>query len=387
MRTDVRDGTIQIVIEQPRDRLRCPHCGTADVIAKGHTCRSFRTVGVGSKPVRVVLPVPRVLCQKCGIVRQVRLAFAEERVSYTRAFERYALELSRSMTIRDVARHLKISWDVVKEIQKRHLQRHYARPKLGHLRQIAIDEIHVGRGHRFVTVVLDLDTGAVVFLGKGRGSDALEPFWKRLRRAKAKIEAVAIDMSPAYTLAVTTHLPDAVLVYDRFHVMKLYNEKLSDLRRDLYREATQKLHKDVLKGTRWLLLKNAENLDRTKKEHTRLREALKLNESLATAYYLKESLQQLWDQPDKRLASLHLDIWILEAETSGIRMLQQFAKTLAAHRNGLLNWYRYPISTGPLEGTNNKSQTMKRQAYGYRDMEFFQLKIFALHEAKYALVG
>ena len=387
VRTDVREGTIRIVVEQPRERLRCPRCGTPEVIAKGHTRRSFRTVGVGSKPVRVVLPVPRVLCRKCGIVRQVRVAFAEERVSYTRAFERYALELSRSMTIQDVARHLTISWDVVKDIQKRHLRRHYARPKLRHLTRIAIDEIHVGKGHKFVTVVLDLESGAVVFLGKGKGAAALEPFWKRLRRAQAKIEAVAIDMSPAYTLAVRTNLPEAALVYDRFHVMQLYNEKLSDLRRELYREAKDKLHKDVLKGTRWLLLKNPENLDRTKKEPQRLRQALKLNESLATAYYLKEELRQIWEQHNKRTATLVLEGWILLAEFSGIRILQKFARTLAAHRQGILAWYHYRISTGPLEGTNNKIQTLKRKAYGFRDMEFFQLKIFAIHEAKYALVG
>lgn len=387
VKTDLQDGAIELVIEQPRERLRCPCCGTAEVIAKGAVRRLFRTVGIGSKPVRIVLPVPRVLCRSCGVIRQVKIGFADERVSYTRSFERYALELSRSMTIQDVARHLGISWDVIKDIQKRHLQKHYAQPKLGHLTQIAIDEIHIGKGQKYVTVVLDLESGAVVFLGKGKGSETLEPFWKRLKRSRAKIEAVAIDMSPAYTLAVTVNLPDAVLVYDRFHVMKLLNDKLSDLRRDLYHEATTKLHKDVLKGTRWLLLKNPEHLDRKQREPQRLREALKLNESLATAYYLKESLSWLWEQPDRNAAELHLDLWIFQAEASGVRRLQQFAKTLAAHRTGLLNWYRYPISTGPLEGTNNKIQTMKRQAYGYRDMEFFQLKIYALHTTKYALVG
>lgn len=387
VKTDLQDGAIQLVIEQPRERLACPCCGTKDVIAKGHTPRSFRTVGIGSKPVRIVLPVPRVLCRSCGIIRQVKIDFADERVSYTRSFERYALELSRSMTIQDVARHLSISWDVIKDIQKRHLQKHYARPKLSHLTQIAIDEIHIGKGQKYVTVVLDLESGAVVFLGKGKGSETLEPFWKRRKHSRAKIAAVAIDMSPAYTLAVTANLPDAVLVYDRFHVMKLFNDKLSDLRRDLYHEASTKLHKEVLKGTRWLLLKNPENLDRKHREPQRLKEALQLNESLATAYYLKESLRWLWEQPDRKAAELHLDLWIFQAEASGVRMLQQFAKTLAAHRTGLLNWYRYPISTGPLEGTNNKIQTLKRQAYGYRDLEFFQLKIYALHTTKYALVG
>lgn len=387
VRTDVQGGVMELVIEQPRERLRCPCCGTDQVIAKGHTRRSFRTVGIGAKPVRLVLPVPRVLCRSCGIIRQVKVDFADERVSYTRSFERYVLELSRSMTIQDAARHLGISWDVIKDIQKRHLAKHYAKPKLGHLTQIAIDEIHVGKGQKYVTVVLDLERGAVVFLGKGRGSETLEPFWRRLRRSRAKIEAVAIDMSPAYTLAVTTKLPDAVLVYDRFHVVKLLNEKLSDLRRDLYHEATTKLQKQVLKGTRWLLLKNPEHLDRKHREPQRLKEALKLNESLATAYYLKESLRGFWEQPDRQAAELQLEVWMLLAESSGVRMLQQFAKTLAAHRTGLLNWYRYPISTGPLEGTNNKIQTLKRQAYGYRDLEFFQLKIYALHTTKYALVG
>lgn len=387
VKTDLRSGTIQLVIAQPRERLRCPVCGTKDVIAKGHMVRSFRTIGIGSKPVRIVLPVPRVLCRSCDIIRQAKIGFADERVSYTRSFERYALELSRSMTIQDVARHLKISWDVIKEIQKRHLTKHYATPKLGHLTQIAIDEIHLGKGQKYVTVVLDLESGAVVFLGKGRGSEALEPFWRRLKRSRAKIAAVALDMSPAYTLAVTTNLPDAVLVYDRFHVMKLFHDKLSELRRDLYHEATTKLQKQVLKGTRWLLLKNPENLDRKHREPERLKAALKLNESLATAYYLKESLRWFWEQPDRKAAELHLDLWIFQAESSGVRMLQQFAKTLQQHRTGLLNWYRYPISTGPLEGTNNKIQTLKRQAYGYRDLEFFQLKIYALHTTKYALVG
>ena len=108
---------------------------------------------------------------------------------------------------------------------------------------------------------MDLESGAVVFVGDGKGADALKPFWKRLRPSGAKIEAVAMDMSAAYRGAVSTHLPKAKIVFDHFHVIKLFNEKLSDLRRALYREATDVMHKEVLKGTRWLLLKNPENLD------------------------------------------------------------------------------------------------------------------------------
>ena len=144
----------------------------------------------------------------------------------------------------------------------------------------------------------------MVFVGDGKGADALKPFWKRLRPSGAKIEAVAMDMSAAYRGAVATHLPKAKIVFDRFHVVKLFNEKLSDLRRALHREATDVLQKEVLKGTRWLLLKNAENLDEEKDEKKRLEEALALNKPLATAYYMKEDLRQFWEQPGKRFATI-----------------------------------------------------------------------------------
>ncbi|HEV3166710.1 MAG TPA: ISL3 family transposase [Isosphaeraceae bacterium] len=386
-RTEYRDGRVIFTIHQEPDTCRCPACGSRDVVSRGTVERHFRTVPIGSRPTAVALPIPRVECRACGAVRQVKVPFAEPRRSYTRAFERYALELSRRMTIRDVARHLNVGWDVIKDIQKRDPSRRFAKPKLKHLRHLAIDEIAVAKGHRYLTVVMDLESGAVVFVGDGKGADALKPFWKRLRPSGAKIAAVAMDMSAAYRGAVSTYLPKATIVFDRFHVVKLFNEKLSDLRRALYREATDVMHKEVLKGTRWLLLKNPENLDAEKDEKKRLEEALALNQPLATAYSLKDDLRRFWEQPGKRFATAFLDGWIRRAEASGIRMLQQMAKTLAAHRSGLLAYYDVMITSGPMEGTNNKIKTMKRQAYGFRDLGFFKLKILAIHETKYALVG
>jgi hypothetical protein len=163
-----------------------------------------------------------------------------------------------------------------------------------------------------------------------------------------------MDMSGAYQSAVRAHLPGAVIVFDHFHVIKLVNDKLSELRRALYREATDVQHKEVLKGTRWLLLKNPENLDEEKDERSRLGEALRLNEPLATAYYLKDDLRRFWQQPGKRFATTFLDGWIRRAEASGIKVLQQLGRTLAAHRSGLLAYYDAMISSGPMEGTNKK---------------------------------
>src|SRR5215469_3023607 len=249
VRTQYQDGQVIFTISQDPEDCRCSACGSRQVISRGHVERRFRNVPIGSRPTAVVLPIPRVECHACGAVRQVEVPFADPRRSYTKSFERYALELSRSMTIRDVAHHLDVGWDLVKEIQKRDLSRRYAEPKLKHLRAIAIDEIAVARGHRYLTVVMDLDSGAVVFVGDGKGADALKPFWKRLRPSGAKVEAVAMDMSAAYRGAVTAHLKTAVIVFDHFHVIKLYNDKLSGLRRALYHRATAD-QKKVLKGSR-----------------------------------------------------------------------------------------------------------------------------------------
>jgi len=136
-----------------------------------------------------------------------------------------------------------------------------------------------------------------------------------------------------------------------------------------------------------LLLKNAENLDEKNDEKERLKEALALNQPLATAYYMKEDLRRFWEQPGKQFATTFLDGWIRRAEASGIKALQQMAKVLATHRSGLLAYDDVMISSGPMEGTNNKIRTMKRQAYGFRDLAFFKLKILAIHETRYALVA
>jgi len=385
--TRFEDGRIVLDVESTRP-ARCGACNSLDVIGRGRFRREFKAPPIGLKQVVIRLWVPRVACRACGLVRRVKVHFAQARRHYTKRLEKYVLSLLRCATIKDVAAIVGLGWDTVKDIEKRWLHRHFRLPRLHGVRHIAIDEISIGKGHRYLTVVLDLDSAKVLFVGEGKGADALKPFWKRVSCCKqCKIRSVAIDLSPAYISALRTNLPKARIVFDRFHIVKLCNEMLTKLRRALYREATEQLHKSVLKGTRWLLLKNPENIDCRRDEGKRLQEALALNAPLAKAYYMKDELRQLWEMPAKEDADRFLLGWMQRAEASGIRLLKNFAHTLAAHRTGILAWYDDPISTGPLEGTNNKIKTMKRQAYGFRDSEFFKLKIMALHETKYALVG
>jgi transposase len=386
-RTTYQAGQISFTIHKPIDKCQCSACGSTDVDPRGTITRSLRTVPLGKKIIEIEVVINRPECNACGAIRQEHLSFAEERRTYTYAFERYVLELSKRMTIKDVAIYAQTSWDIVKDIQRRYLKRKFGKPRLKHLKYIAIDEINIGHGYKFLTIVMDLEEGVIVYVGDGKSAESLDPFWRRLRRYKANIRAVAIDMSPAYIGAVQKNLPQADIVFDHFHLVKLLNEKLSDLRRDLFRELKGAMHKQVLKGTRWLLLKNPENLDESKNEKARLEEALKLNQPLATAYYMKEDFRQIWMQENKKKAAQFLKDWMARAQASGIQMLKKFASTLASVRTGILAYYDHFLSSGPLEGTNNKIKTMNKQAYGFRDVEFFKLKIYALHETKYALVG
>ena len=288
------------------------------------------------------------------------------------------------MTLADVADLSYLSWDTVKGIVQKHLQHDYGQPRLKALKYLAVDEIYVGKRKQYYTLVLDLESGRIVWVGHGRGQAALGKFWRRLRLSRAKIAAVAMDMSGAYWAAVLEHLPGAVVVFDRFHIMQLMNEKLDELRRVLVREASG-LSQQVIKGTRYLLLRRAKNLE--PEQLPKLAEALKLNEPLSQAYYLKEELGLLWEQPSRAAMEDFLRQWCARAMDTGIALLRQMAKTLLLHASGILSWWEHRLSSGKMEGVNNKIKTLTRQAYGYRDEAFFVLKLLSLHHAKIKLVG
>ena len=288
------------------------------------------------------------------------------------------------MTLSDVAELAELSWDTVKEIVKKRLQKDYGQLSYKHLKYLSIDEIYVGKRRKFYTLVMNLENGHIVWVRPGRGKAALQGFWRRLRLSKAKLEAVAMDMSGAYWAAVLEAFPKVKVVFDRFHIIKLMNEKLDDLRRALVREAEGPL-KMVIKGTRYLLLARHTNLKDD--QLPKLEKALKLNEPLYQAWYLKEELSLLWEQPTYRDMERFLNHWCDQAIATGIKQLGQMAKTLLTHRTGILSWWTHPINNGRMEGTNNKIKTLTRQAYGYRDEDFFILKLLGLHESRNKLVG
>lgn len=380
-------GAVIFTIERPIYECRCAACGSRKVRRRGQKERLLRNIPIGSKATYIKLRINRLECMECNRILQDAIPFAARQKSYTKSFERYVLELSKEMSIKSIANHLGTSWDLIKEIQRAHLKRRYATLKAKDLQFLAIDEIASHKGHKYLTIVMDLERGSVIYVGEGRKSDSLDKLWRKLGRYKKNIQAVAMDMWPAYIDAVSSNLPQAKIVYDHFHIAKMFNDKLSDLRRDLHREVKDVMQKEVLKGTRWLLLKNQSNLNNKKNEKQKLDEALSINKPLATAYYLKEELRLLWNEKTVDEAKKFLGKWCKRAFASRVAMLIKMAKTLLTHRTGIFNYFHYRISTAPLEGTNNKIKVLKRKMYGFRDFEFFKLKIFDLHNHNFELKG
>lgn len=234
LKTEYSEGKVIFYIQTKPEELRCSGCNSYHIRNKGFKVREFKAQPIGKKRVFLRAKIQRLECLECGAIRQESIKYAYYKKSYTKGFQRYVLDLSKLMTIQDVAKSVGVGWDLVKEIQKQDLEKHYGHPDLKNVRTIAIDEISVEKGHKYLTTVMDLETGAVIFVSDGKDSGSLEPFWKRVKRAGAKIEAVSIDMSPAYIDAVTKNLPTTKIVFDHFHIIKMYNDNLSEIRRDLY---------------------------------------------------------------------------------------------------------------------------------------------------------
>ena len=384
-REEYRGGMTILHIRTKKKHICCPQCGSKHIICSGQTVRDIRSVPIGSRQIILRMSIQRVECKECGCIRNEEIKFTRGKRRYTRCFERLIHDLGRMCTISDVARHLHVSWDTVKDVQKEYLGRHYGRPSLKHVRRIGIDEFAAAKGHVYMTIVVDMDTGQVIYVGEGKGADALDGFWKWVKKAGCRIESVATDLSHAFISAVQDNLPGAALVFDHFHVVKLMNDKLDKIRRATYHKEADGNRRRVIKGQRWILLCNGEGLGESGRQ--RLHAALQANEPLAKAYYLKESLRRVWRQRTKDDADMVLTDWVRQASESGVAILQGMADTIERHKNGILAWYDHRTSTGKTEGINNKIKTMKRQAYGFRDMDFFKLKILSLHDSTYAFCG
>jgi transposase len=253
LKTEYRDGSLLFHIEKIKQEQRCAVCGSRNVIKKGHILRILRTLPIGRKKVFLAVHLHRLLCQRCGLLKLEPLLISLPKKRWTKMLGRYVLELMRRMTVEDVSRHLGMSWDTVKQIHLRALRTRFKTRRIKHLRYLGVDEIAVRKGHRYLTVVVDLESGKVAWVAEGRNSHSLEPFLRRLKRAGAPVQAITMDMWPAYIRAVLNTYSSQVLVFDRYHVIADFNRMLDAIRREEVLK-TPAWERPVYMGVRYLLL-------------------------------------------------------------------------------------------------------------------------------------
>ena len=382
-RTEYKDNNIILHIEAKKRPRVCPKCGCNHLVKNGYRIRDFLGLPIGAKKVIIRMKVQRYKCKNkdCDYDQQEKIRFARGSCSYTRRFANYVISLLKDMTLKATADLLGISWDTIKDIHVRYLKNKYSPPSLKGVDCIGIDEFAVKKGYVYKTIVVDLKSGRIIYVGNGKGADALKGFWKRVKRNRIDIKYIATDFSSAYTSSIFENCPNAVHIFDHFHLVKLMNDKLDDIRRGLYSIEKDTNKRNILKGTRYLLLRNGADIY-DEKYKTRLDNALEMNKPLSQAYYLKEQLHEIWKQVDKESAQKVMQDWVQQARDSGVRQLMTMANTIQAFRTGILAWYDYHISTGRVEGINNKIKVMKRNAYGFRDEYYFKLRLYALHDCR-----
>lgn len=352
----------------------CSVCGENGGRLHMYGTRRVRDLNLAHVRVDLVVPNRKLRCATCRTIRTEGHSFLDTYRRYTLRFERAVAGLCRHMSIKQVADHFGLSWHAVKEIDKRRLEREVGTPCYDGLRLLAVDEVAVHKGHTYLTTVLDLETGRIVWVGKGRSEATLAGFFAELTPKQRKsIEAVASDMAAGFRNAVEKACPRAAQVYDLFHVVAKYSREVVDVVRLEEAKKQDEAGRKLIKGSRYLLLKNAPELLASQQKE--LRELLAANKALSTVYILKDQLKRIWDYKRPAWARKALDQWCALAQESGIAALATFAKNLCRHERGIVNHSRYPLHTGRLEGINNKIKVIKRQAYGFRDDAYFILKI------------
>jgi len=345
----------------------------------------LRDLSISNRNVYIGVHQNRVYCPRCGVHTE-RLSFVDSYAHHTRRFEGFIHQLCRFLTITDVTRLFHVTWDEVKRIDQKYLHKRYRdRKKLWrNLRIIGVDEIAIKKGHNYLTVIVNLKTGQVIHIGKDRKKETLEQFFYLLGPTRCrKIDAIVMDMWEPYISAAKKLLPKAQIVFDKFHIISSYNKAIDIIRRHEYACASRE-DRMVMKGTRYLLFKNESNLSINDKE--KLYKLLNINTNVNLAHILKDDLKQLWQCPDKEEAEFFLNSWIQKARASRIPVLETFANTLLRYRNGIINYYNYPITSAQVEGINNKIKVLKRKVYGFGDMDYFALKIFDLKNIAFGFV-
>ena len=372
---DERTHQVQIVCRRDRrKRAVDPVTGIQGTVNR-YVSREVRDIPFMGYPCILKIELAQVFVSK-NVRRMEACELVDKGNRFTRRFCRLVSGLCRHMSIQAVARHLNLRWEAVKNMDIAHLIDTLPAldpTQLTGLTSIGVDEVARAKGHDYMTVVYDMVSGHLIWVGTGRTAEVFSTFLTLLPIETASgIKAVAMDMGPAYQKSVKDCLPNADIVFDRFHVMKNYSKAIQNQRRLEFRKA-DKNNKDLIKGSLYLLLRNADKL--SAKQSDKLMQLRNNNQNLNLAYVLKEQLQALWSAGTYEEMAAQLESWCQIADASNMMYLKKFAKSLRRHCIGICNYAKHQLTSARIEAGNVAIGMIRKRARGIRDTEYFKLKI------------
>ena len=373
---DVQSRRVDLWAEHaPGVQWACPECAQAGRLYDHAEARTWRHLDSCAYRTYLHARIPRVQCPMHGVV-QVHVSWAEPKARFTRLFERLAIDVLRECSITGATQILGLSWDEAWHLMERAVTRGQARKVHRVIPQLGVDEKAIAKGHRYLTLVCDLQAGTVEYLGAERTQESLAAYYRSLSaKQRAGIEAVAMDMWEPYVQATRTHVPDAEtkIVFDRFHLMGYLGKAVDTVRKQEHRERLAQ-GDQTLTGTKYLWLYSRESVPASRRqEFTALR---RLELKVGRAWAIKETLRQLWHFVYPGAARRFWQRWYCWATHSRLKPIRDAAATLKRHLANILTYCQHRITNAVSEGLNSKIQTIKNMAYGFRNVEHFKTAIF-----------
>lgn len=352
--------------------FRCPGCRIT--VGDGHPCRwrVLRDLDIGRRHIELRVQVYRVWCATCGRP-EMPTTLARQYARCTRRLEAHLFRLTGDSTVKAVATRMAIDWRTVKDAEVRYIRGLLRKRDLDGITRIGIDEVSYEKGHKYLTLVTDLDGRRVIYATHGNDGRAIGRFltWLGPKRCR-HIKVVVTDMHDPYLKVLRQRLPKAALVFDHFHVSKVVHDALDEIRRRLQRELPP-AGRRIIKGQRYVLLRARENLSR--RQEVSLQEILNANTDLTKGYVLKEAFREVFKATNLRAGRKRLKAWEEQVRESGVPELLKILDTIERRRSGIENFFQYRVANGMAEGFNNVVGTIKKQAYGFHDRDYLRLKI------------
>jgi len=382
---DESGGVIKVFIDFPRGSLfSCPTCGKA-VKAYDTTEKEWRHLSFFQYACYLVVRVPRIDCPDDGIL-QIDVPWARDGADFTLLFESFAMILVREMPVNKVSQIIKVDDNKLWRMMHHYTEAAREKDDYFGVKQLGVDETSKAKGHDYVSLFVDLEKKRTIFVAEGKGSETMALFTEDFKEHQGNPHAVtdvSIDMSPAFIKGVEDNLPNAAITFDKYHIMKIINTAVDDVRKAETKE------QDLLRGQKYLFLKNRENLTESQLTILKTIESMpRLNLKTVRAYHIRENFQEIYKEKTREGFERALKKWYFWATHSRIEPIKEVAKTIRRHWSGVLRWYDSKINNGILEGLNSLVQAAKAKARGYRTFKNLKTMIYMLTgKLDYSKVG